>query len=91
MSYAEVRQRIITWLDDNEHFGDAESIIKGDEMSFLDNGVLTSLGFAKLRVFIEKTYAIKVDTSKDLRQHFDSMGKLVRYVLGHKDYKGSRS
>ncbi|HEU4534396.1 MAG TPA: acyl carrier protein [Polyangiaceae bacterium] len=91
MSYAELRQRVIDWLDDNYHFGDAATLIKDDEASFLDNGVLESLGFVKLRIFLEKTYAIKVDTSKDLRKHFDSLGKIVRYVLGHKDYKGPRA
>jgi acyl carrier protein len=91
MSYAALRQRVIDWLDDNYHFGDAASLIKDDEASFLDNGVLESLGFVQLRIFLEKTYVIKVDTSKDLRKHFDSLGKIVRYVLGHKDYKGPKA
>lgn len=90
-SYADLRQRIVDWLDDKYHFGDAAALIKDDEASFLDNGVLESLGFVQLRIFLEDTYKIKVDTSKDLRKHFDSMSKIVRYVLTHKDYKGPRA
>jgi hypothetical protein len=52
-----VRRGVIDWLDDNHHFGEAESLIGDDEASFLDKGVL------------------------------DSLGKIVRYVIGHPEFK----
>lgn len=88
MPYATIRQTLIEWLDDNYHFGDAESLIKNDEMSFLDGGVLDSLGFVQLCLFLEKTYAFKIDRKALNRDNFDSLGKIVRYVMGHKDFKG---
>lgn len=84
-----VRQAVVDWLDDNYHFGEAATLIKGDEMSFLDNGVLDSLGFVQLCLFLEKTYKIKIDRKSLSRANFDSLGKIVRYVVGHKMFRGA--
>jgi acyl carrier protein len=89
MSATALRQSVIDWLDDNYHFGDAASLIKNDEMSFMDGGILDSLGFVQLCLFLEKTYAMKIDRKSLSRENFDSLGKIVRYVSGHKDYRGS--
>lgn len=90
MTSAELRQRVIDWLDDNYHFGEAQNLIKDDEMSFLERGVLDSLGFVQLCVFLEKTYKIKIDRKSLTRANFDSLGKIVRYVTSHKDYRGAK-
>ena len=90
MTSSELRQRVIDWLDDNYHFGDAQTLIKDDEMSFLERGVLDSLGFVQLCVFLEKTYKIKIDRKSLTRANFDSLGKIVRYVTAHKDYRGPK-
>jgi acyl carrier protein len=88
MGSAELRQKVIDWLDDNYHFGDAATLIKNDEMSFMDGGILDSLGFVQLCLFLEKTYSMKIDRKSLSRENFDSLGKIVRYVSGHKDYRG---
>ena len=88
MSATELRQRVIDWLDDNYHFGEAASLIQDDEMSFLERGILDSLGFVQLCVFLEKTCAIKIDRKSLTRANFDSLGKIVRYVTGHKEFRG---
>ena len=85
MSYEDIRTRVVDWLDDQYHFGDAAKLIKSDEASFLDNGILDSLGFVKLCLFLENTYKIRIDRKSLSRDNFDSLGKIVRYVLGHKD------
>jgi acyl carrier protein len=89
MNALALRQSVIEWLDDNYHFGDAATLIKSDEMSFMDGGILDSLGFVQLCLFLEKKYAMKIDRKSLSRENFDSLGKIVRYVAGHKDYKGS--
>jgi len=91
MSYAQNRQTIIDWLDDNYHFGDAAALIKSDESSFLDNAILDSLGFVQLCLFVEKTYRFKIERKNLSRENFDSLGKILRYVMAHKDYKGPPS
>ena len=76
-----LRKMVVDWLDDNYHFGDTETLLAGDdEKSFLQNGILDSLGFVKLILFLEDTFRVKIDV-KDLRPaNFDSLGKIVRYV-----------
>jgi acyl carrier protein len=82
-----VRQSVIDWLDDNFHFGDAATLIKTDEMSFLDNGILDSLGFVQLILHLEKSFRIRIERKDLSRINFDSLGKIVTYVTGHKEYK----
>lgn len=89
MSYPTLRETIIVWLDDNYHFGEAANLIKNDEASFMDNGVLDSLGFVQICLFLEKTYKIKIERKKLSRDNFDSLGKIIRYVMAHKDFKGA--
>lgn len=83
-----VRQRVIDWLDDNHHFGDAARLIQDDEASFMDKGILDSLGFVNLVLHLEDTYGIKVNRKELSRSNFDSLGKIVRYVLDHPGFKG---
>ena len=85
---AKLRTRVVEWLDDNYHFGDTETMLAGDdEKSFLRNGILDSLGFVKLMLFLEDTFAVRIDR-KDIRpENFDSLGKIVRYVTALPGYR----
>jgi acyl carrier protein len=74
------RRIIIDWLDDNYHFGDTEQLIKDDEQSFLETGVLDSLGFVRLVVYLEDTFRIVIDRKDLSPANFDSLGKIVRYI-----------
>ena len=81
MHSSEIRRIIIDWLDDNIHFGEAEQLIKSDEQSFLDGGILDSLGFVRLTVYLEDRFALRIDRKHLTRENFDSLGKIVRYVV----------
>ena len=87
MNTAAVRQSVIDWLDDHYHFGDAEQLIGGDERSFIDHGVLDSLGFVQLVLFLEDRYRIRIDRKHLTRENFDSLGKIVRYVTARPDFR----
>jgi acyl carrier protein len=89
MSSSTLRSRVVEWLDDNYHFGDTETLLAGDdEKSFLRNGILDSLGFVKLMLFLEDTFAVRIDR-KDIRpENFDSLGRIVRYVSVLPGYRG---
>ena len=82
MDSSELKQVIIDWLDDNYHFGEAEELIKDDDTSFLDNGILTSLGFVQLIIHLEDMLGITIDRAALTRENFDSIGKIVGYTLG---------
>ncbi len=83
-----LRQLVIDWLDDNYHFGDAAEMIHDDEMSFLQNGVLDSLGFVQLLLFLEERLALQIDRSDLSPENFDGLGKIVDYLAGHPEYRG---
>jgi len=87
MSYETNRQQVIDWLDDNYHFGDAAKLIKTDDLSFLDNGILDSLGFVQLVLYLEKTFKVKIERKHLSRENFDSLRKIVGFVMAHKDYR----
>jgi acyl carrier protein len=86
--YGELRRVVIDWLDDNYHFGDAEALIGADDRSFLDHGILASLGFVQLIVYLEDKYRITIDRKDLTRENFDSMAKIVTYVLRHREFRG---
>ena len=79
---------MIDWLDDNFHFGDAAAKIKDDDLSFLDNGILNSLGFVAMIVHLEDTFRIRIERKSLTRENFDSMRKILDYVLSRKEWKG---
>ena len=85
-----IRTLVVDWLDDNYHFGQAEELIGGDERSFLENGILDSLGFVQLILHLENTYQIKLERKQLTRANFDNLRKIVDYVSAHRDYQGPR-
>lgn len=90
MASSSLRSRVVDWLDDNYHFGETEVLLAGDdEKSFLRNGILDSLGFVKLMLFLEDTFNVKIDR-KDIRpENFDSLGKIMRYISVLPGYRES--
>ena len=83
-----LRQLIIDWLDDNYHFGDAEDLIGGDdEKSFLQSGILDSLGFVSLVLFLENSCNVAIDRAALSPENFDSLGKIIRYVTPLANYR----
>jgi acyl carrier protein len=89
MTSVSVRQAVIDWLDDNYHFGDAERLISSDDLSFLKNGILDSLGFVKLILHLESSFKIKIAIKELSPSNFDSLNLIVRYVTSHPDYRES--
>ncbi len=89
-NYAEIRQLVIDWLDDNFHFGDAAQLVKTDELSFLDNGILDSLGFVQLILHLEDSFHFQIERKDLSRENFDGLGKIVRYVMAHPKF-GART
>lgn len=90
MAAASLRQLIIDWLDDNYHFGEAAEKIQSDDMSFLQGGVLDSLGFVQLVLHLENTLKIKINRKELSPKNFDSMNKILTYVTAHPEYRGAR-
>ena len=78
---ATLRQSIIDWLDDEIHFGEAEALIgDDDERSFMQNGILDSLGFVKLILHLENSCGVRLDPKRLTPENFDGLGRIVRLV-----------
>lgn len=83
-----IRRVVVDWLDDNYHFGETEALIGDDEdKSFLRNGILDSLGFVRLILHLEKTFAVRIDRKDISPVNFDGLRKIVTYVTALPDYR----
>ena len=51
-----------------------------DEESFLDSGVVDSLGVLELATYVEDTFAIEVPDEEVIPDNFDSISKLTAYI-----------
>jgi len=89
MAYDDIRVILIDWLDDTYHFGDAASLVTSDDLSFLENGILDSLGFVQLILFLEKTFGFTLDRKILTRENFDGMRKIITTVVQHPDFRGA--
>ena len=88
MAYDALRQLVIDWLDDNYHFGEAATLITDDGLSFLKNGILDSLGFVQLVLFLEDALHLEIDRSELAPENFDGLGLILTYLGAHPDYRG---
>jgi acyl carrier protein len=52
-----------------------------DETSFLEEGIVDSMGIMELVMFVEENFGITVDDDDLVPENFDSVGKLAAYVM----------
>lgn len=51
-----------------------------DDTSFLQEGIIDSLGVTELVEFVKKTFGLTVDQQEVTTAHFDSVAKLAAFV-----------
>ena len=54
----------------------------GDDASFLEEGIIDSLGIIELVTFVEKKFNISVADHELLPTNFDSVSKLSSFITG---------
>jgi acyl carrier protein len=52
----------------------------GDDASFLDEGIVDSVGVMELVAFVEEQFGFKVNDSEVIPDHFDSVSKLAAFI-----------
>lgn len=82
MTRIELRESILDWLDDNYHFGDARTLVKSDDTSWLDSGILDSVGFVALVLWLEETHGVALDRAALTRDNFGTLGRILDRVTG---------
>lgn len=57
----------------------------GDEASFLNEGIIDSMGILELVTFVEKTFGISVQDQEIVPDNFDSVRRLSSYITSKLD------
>ena len=74
-----VKQQIKTYIAENFMFSSNGFHLDEDE-SFLDAGVVDSLGVLELVTFVEETFGIQVSDEEIVPDNFDSVNNLAAYI-----------
>ena len=51
-----------------------------DDVSFIDSGIIDSVGVLELVAFLEETFGFRVEDEELVPENLDSVDKLVAYV-----------
>jgi len=76
---ARIEKEVRDFLLDNFLFGEDDGI-KNDD-SFLEKHIIDSTGILELIAFVEPTYGIQVDSDELAPENFDSITRLVNFVI----------
>jgi len=58
----------------------SETFGHADDASFLEQGIIDSIGFMELVSFVQKEYGIEVGPEELVRENFDSVNKLAAFI-----------
>ena len=75
----EVKQPIREFIARNLLFS-GDVFPHSDDASFLEEGIVDSVGIMELVSFIEEQYKIKIADHEITPEHFDSINRLARYL-----------
>ena len=73
-----IEERIRTFIVEHLYF--AEGAALSDDVSFLAEGIIDSMGAIELVTFVESEFGIRVDMSEVVVKDFDSIAKLANFV-----------
>ena len=71
--------KIRDFILENFMAGESEEALDNDS-SFLEKGIIDSMGVLELVAFVEETYGIEIDDDELTPDNFDSVSKLVSYI-----------
>ena len=52
-----------------------------DDDSFLDQGIIDSVGVIELTAFVQRTYGISVGVNDIMPENFDTLNNLEKYIM----------
>lgn len=76
----EIEQKIREFIVKNLYFAEGENI--GDQDSFLETGVVDSMGVMELVSYIQAEFGVPVAQQEIVVENFDSIQKLAAFVRG---------
>lgn len=75
----EIREQIKNYIAETFLFSD-DGFNMSDDISFLDEGIIDSMGVLELIMFVEETFRISVEDDDIKPENFDSVNKLYEYI-----------
>ena len=81
MDQPEIEERIREFIAHKLLYSEA-GFPYGDEVSFLQEGIIDSLGVLELVEFVQKSFGVKVAQPEVTRANFDSVTALAGFVRG---------
>jgi acyl carrier protein len=79
MDLDNVRRSLRKFILENYLFTDDESTLKNED-SFLDGGILDSMGILELIEFLEESLGIKVEGDELVPDNLDSINNLLNFI-----------
>ena len=74
-----IEEKIRTYIAENILFSN-NGYRYSDDASFLEEGIVDSMGIMELVVFVEETFGITVDDEDLTPDNFDSVANLAAYI-----------
>jgi acyl carrier protein len=79
MNHSDIKSKILAFIKKNFLLG-ADTVILGDDESFIEKGIIDSTGVLELVTFIEETFNFKVNDEELIPSNLDSLNKLTTFV-----------
>ena len=76
-----VEETIRTYIAENMLFSD-NGYPHSDSASFLEEGIVDSMGILELMMFVEENFHITVEDEEVVPDNFDSVSKMAAYIRG---------
>jgi len=76
---ADITQKIRAFVLENLIFGQDENHFSNDD-SFLENGLIDSIGILTLVEFVRDTFGITIDDAEVVPDNWDSVRRIADYV-----------
>ncbi len=84
MSIAEskdtLHNQLRSFVIQNYLFGNEDAMVKPEE-SFMENGIIDSLGILELIEFCEDSYNITIEDNELVPENLDSLNNLTAFIL----------
>lgn len=75
----EVQERVRVYIIENFLMGDSELAIQADT-SFIDTGIVDSVGFIEIIAFLEESYGIVIEDEEMVPENLDSLRSIESFV-----------
>ncbi|MEM7707635.1 MAG: acyl carrier protein [Pseudomonadota bacterium] len=79
LTTADTRTALRTFILENYLFTDDDAELADDD-SFLDRGILDSMGILELTEFLKDQFGVKVEDDEMTPDNLDSIGNLLKYL-----------